>query len=136
MRVGPPTPQGSPKDKPIPAPEPKRTSPWAIAAAVAAACVAVLLFLGGCAVLVVVGLDKAEDEIDENAITKQQYDLIDVGTPESVVRARLGEPLSEETAKRPPLNCVYYAQKDEGLLGIDDFEFCFRGGVVVSKSFN
>ena len=70
------------------------------------------------------------------AITKAQYDLIDPGTPESVVRARLGEPLSEESFRRRRLDCVYYAQKDEGLFGIDDFEFCFRDGVLVSKSFD
>ena len=84
----------------------------------------------------IVGLDKAEDEIDENAITKAQYDLIDTGTPESVVRARLGEPLSEESFGRRRLTCIHYAQKDEGLLGIDDFEFCFRDGVLFSKTFD
>ncbi len=136
MRVGPQTPPGAAKGKPIPAPEPKPTNPWAIAGAIAAACVAVLLFLGGCAALIVVGVNEVEDEIDERAITKAQYDLIDPGTPESVVRARLGEPLSEESFKRRRLECVYYAQEDEGLFGIDDFQFCFRNGVLVSKSFD
>ena len=97
---------------------------------------AVLLFLGGCAALIVVGVNEVEDEIDERAITKAQYDLIDPGTPESVVRARLGEPLSEESFRRRRLECVYYAQEDEGLFGIDDFQFCFRNGVLVSKSFD
>jgi hypothetical protein len=136
MRVGPQTPPGAAKGKPIPAPEPKPTNPWAIAGAIAAACVAVLLFLGGCAALIVVGVNEVEDEIDERAITKAQYDLIDPGTPESVVRARLGEPLSEESFRRRRLECVYYAQEDEGLFGIDDFQFCFRNGVLVSKSFD
>lgn len=136
MRVGPKTPEGAAKGKPIPAPESKPTNPWAMAGAIAAACVAVLLFLGGCAALIVVGVNEIEDEIDERAITKAEYDLIEPGTPESVVRARLGEPLSEESYRRPPLDCVYYAQKDEGLFAIDDFEFCFRNGVLVSKAFN
>ena len=136
MRVGPQTPPGAAKGKPIPASEPKPTNPWAIAGAIAAACVAVLLFLGGCAALIVVGVNEVEDEIDERAITKAQYDLIDPGTPESVVRARLGEPLSEESFRRRRLECVYYAQEDEGLFGIDDFQFCFRSGVLVSKSFD
>ena len=136
MRVGPHTPPGAAKGKPIPAPEPKPTNPWAIGGAIAAACVAVLLFLGGCAALIVVGVNEVEDEIDERAITKAQYDLIDPGTPESVVRARLGEPLSEESFRRRRLECVYYAQEDEGLFGIDDFQFCFRNGVLVSKSFD
>lgn len=134
MRVGPQTPPGAAKGKPIPAPESKPTNPWAIAGAIAAACVAVLLFLGGCAALIVVGVNEVEDEIDERAITKQQFDLIDPGTPESVVRARLGEPLSEESFNRPRVECIYYAQKDEGLFGIDDFQFCFRDGVLDSKS--
>jgi Protein of unknown function (DUF2510) len=134
MRVGPPEPPGAAKGKPIPAPERKPTSPWAVAAAIAAACLAILLTLGGCAALVVVGLNEAEDEIDETAITKEQYDLIDLGTPESVVRARLGDPLSEESFNRPPVECIYYAQKDEGVFGIDDFQFCFRNGVLDSKS--
>ena len=136
MRVGPRTPEGAPKGKPIPAPESKPTNPWAIAGAIAAACLAVLLLLGGCAALIVVGVNEVEDEIDERAIAKAEYDLIEPGTPESVVRARLGEPLSEESFRRRQLECVYYAQEDEGLFGIDDFQFCFRNGVVVSKSFD
>jgi outer membrane protein assembly factor BamE (lipoprotein component of BamABCDE complex) len=136
MRVGPPTPEGAPKGKPIEAPEPKPTNPWAIAAAIAAACLSVVLLLGGCAALVVVGVNAIEDEIDETAITKAQYDLIEPGTPESVVRARLGDPLSEESFKRGRLDCIYYAQQDEGLFSIDDFRFCFRDGVLVSKSFD
>ena len=134
MRVGPLTPEGAPKSKPIPAPEPKPPRPWAIAGAIAAAVIAIVLVLGGCAALVVVGINAAEDEIDETSITKQQYDLIDPGTPESVVRARLGDPLSEESFNRPRVDCIYYAQRDEGLFGIDDFQFCFRDGVLDSKS--
>jgi hypothetical protein len=103
---------------------------------VAAACLSVVLLLGGCAALVVVGVNAIEDEIDETAITKADYDLIEPGTPESVVRARLGDPLSEESFKRGRLECIYYAQKDEGLFSIDDFRFCFRDGVLVSKSFD
>ena len=97
---------------------------------------AVLLLLGGCAALIVVGVNEVEDEIDRAAITKAQYDLIDPGTPESVVRARLGDPISEESFNSPAVDCIYYAQKDEGLFGIDDFQFCFRDGVLDSKSFD
>ena len=134
MRVGPETPEGAAKGKPIPAPERKPTNPWAVAGAIAASCVAVVLVLGGCAALIAVGINAAEDEIDEDAITKEQYDLIDPGTPESVVRARLGDPISEESFNKPPVECIYYAQKDEGLFGIDDFQFCFRDGVLDSKT--
>ena len=104
--------------------------------AAAAAVLASILLLGGCAALVVWGIDQAEDEIDESAITRQQFDAIPPGATEAEVRLRLGAPLSEDSYSGPRLDCIYYAQKGEGLLGVDDFEFCFRNGVLVSKSLN
>ncbi len=101
---------------------------------VAAACLAIIVTVGGCAALVVVGPQRGRGRDRRDAITKAQYDLIDPGTPESVVRARLGDPLSEESFNRPRVDCIYYAQRDEGLFGIDDFQFCFRDGVLDSKS--
>jgi Protein of unknown function (DUF2510) len=136
MRVGPKTPEGAAKGKAIPAPEPTPTSPWAVAGAIAASCLAILLLLGGCAALIVVGVNEAEDEIGEYAITKAQYDLVEPGTPESVLRARLGEPISEDSFKRGRIECIYYPEEDGGLFDIESFQFCFRNELLISKSFD
>lgn len=110
------------------------TSRSVIVAAVIAACLAGILLLGGCAVLVGVALNEAKDEIDESAITRAQYESIQLGVSERSVRARLGDPLSEESFNRPRLDCLYYARDDGGILDSWDFEFCFRGDVLYSKS--
>lgn len=110
------------------------SSPWLIAAAVAAACVTVLAGLGGCAVLAGLALEEAQEEIEEDAITRSQYESVEVGDREAEVRARLGDPLGEESFSHPDLECLYYAQKDEGFSGIDDYRLCFRDGLLHSKS--
>jgi hypothetical protein len=155
MRVGPYAPATAPKGKPVDPPAKRcrhcgaesRTfedrcqncgrkygpGPGVVIAIVAAAIVGSILLLGGCALLLQSGIDAVEDEVDERAITKGQFDSIVPGDTESSVRIRLGKPLSEDTYANKDLECLYYAQRDEGLFGIDDFEFCFRDGVLVSK---
>jgi hypothetical protein len=155
MRVGPYAPPGAPADKPVDPPAKRcrhcgaesRTfgdrcencgrkygpGPGIVLAIVAASVVACILLLGGCALLLQAGIDAVEDEVDERAITKGQFDSIVPGDTESSVRIRLGKPLSEDTYARKDLECLYYAEKGEGILSIDDFEFCFRDGVLVSK---
>jgi hypothetical protein len=155
MRVGPYAPPGSPKGKPVDPPAKRcrhcgaesrtfedrcpncgrKYGPGAgiVAAAVLAAIVGSILLLGGCAVLIAVGIDAVDDEIDERAITKGQFDSIMPGDTESSVRIRLGKPLSEDTYANTELECLYYAEKGGGILSIDDFELCFRKGVLVSK---
>ena len=107
--------------------------PGIVIAIVAAAIVGCILLLGGCALLLQAGIDAVEDEVDERAITKGQFDSMVPGDTESSVRIRLGKPLSEDTYANKDLECLYYAEKGGGLLSIDNFELCFRDGVLVSK---
>jgi hypothetical protein len=155
MRVGPYAPPDAPKGKPAD-PPPKRcrhcgaesrtfeercpncgrkygAGPGTIAAIVAGSILACILLMGGCALLLQSGIDAVEDEVDERAITKGQFDSIVPGDTETSVRIRLGKPLSEDTYANKELECLYYGEKGEGLFGIDDFEFCFRDGALVSK---
>lgn len=156
MRVGPPAPADAAAGKPVEPPAKRcrhcgaesRThddrcpncgrsygsGPWVIVAAIVAAVISAILLLGGCAALIAVGLDAAEDEIDERAITRAQFDSVKPGDSEASVRAELGKPLSEDSYRKRGLTCLGYAEKDEGLFGIDEFELCFRNGVLVSKS--
>jgi hypothetical protein len=158
MRVGPVVPPDSPQGSPV-GPPTKRcrhcgaesetfgdkclncgrsfgTSPGVIAAIVAGSIVAVILLLGGCGLLIAGAIDEVGDEIDEDSITRAQFDSVQPGDTEASVRKRLGDPLSEDTFAGKNLECIYYAQKDEGLFGLDDFELCFRNGLLVRKSFN
>jgi hypothetical protein len=112
--------------------EPPRTDGRLVAAAVAAACVSVILLLGGCGLLIAAAIDEAEDEIDEDAITREQFDSIGIGSTEASVRLRLGSP-SDSTVKRGRVRCTYYSEKDEGLSGFENFEFCFRKGLLYAK---
>jgi hypothetical protein len=156
LRVGAQVPPGAAAGKPVPPPKrlcgrcgvqsetfgdtclncgrPYGANRALIAVAIVGACIAVIALLGGCAALIAVGIEAAEDELDENAITRQQFQEIEPGASEASVRARLGEPSSEEELGRPRVNCIYDSQEGEGLSGLDDFQLCFAGGVLSSKS--
>jgi len=109
------------------------TSTGTVVAIVAGACVAAILLLGGCAVLIGLAVEEADEELDELGITPRQYRSIGPGTSERKVRDELGEPAFEDTLTSPALECLYYPEKGEGLLGIENYEFCFRNGRLYSK---
>lgn len=110
------------------------SGPWVVVAAIAASLVTIVLLLGGCAALIAIGLDAAKDEIDERAITRAEFDAVKPGDSEAAVRAQLGKPLSEDSLRKRNLTCLQYAEKGEGVFGLDEFELCFRDGVLVRKS--
>lgn len=110
------------------------TSPGVIAAIVAGSILVCLLLLGGCGLLIKAAVDEAGDEIDKRSITEAEFRSVKPGESEETVRARLGDPTSEKTFGAPPRTCIQYPQKGDGLLGLDEYRFCFVGGVLVFKT--
>ncbi|MGH2956102.1 MAG: DUF2510 domain-containing protein [Solirubrobacterales bacterium] len=105
----------------------------AIIAIVAVAVGATVLFLGGCAALIVVGVNEVEEERDEHEITREQYESIQPGATRASVEARLGEPFERDRFNQPAGGiCLYYPEDGEDLFS-DYFEFCFVGGRLDSK---
>lgn len=110
----------------------------------------VLFVLGGvilvaivvCLVLVllfftVIGdaVDDVESSRNETAITAEQYASIEVGARESAVREKLGEPDNETTGNgKRETTCLYYNEKDAGLIAGDRYKFCFVDGRLNRKS--
>jgi hypothetical protein len=109
------------------------TSPGVIAAIIAGAVLALLLGLAGCGLLVTAVVDEVGEEIDERAITKAEFDSVQLGSSEAQVRAALGPPIRESETRRGG-ECLYYAREGEGLFDINDFKLCFRGGLLDTKS--
>lgn len=116
----------------------------------------VVLVLGGVAlvaiVLVVVlvwlfltvirgAVDDVESNRNETAITAKQYAEIREGTAEADVRELLGKPEDVTTSgsgdgAERATTCLYYNEKDAGLVAGDQFKFCFISGELVKKQKN
>jgi hypothetical protein len=110
----------------------------AIVGIIAAGIGASLLFLGGCATLIVLGVNEAEEEVDETSISRAQFESIPIGASRGEVERRLGDfwnQRREESVGGDRLQCIYY--NEEGSSVFDDereFGFCFIGGELVSKT--
>lgn len=112
----------------------------------------VLLVLGGVVLVAIVvflvlvllfftvirdAVDDVESGRNETAITTEQYEGIEVGTREQTVRDELGEPDDETTGNgRRETTCLYYNEKDAGLIAGDRYKFCFVDGRLARKSHN
>ncbi|WP_328299769.1 histidine kinase [Streptomyces sp. NBC_00435] len=103
---------------------------------IAVAALVVLLIVIGAAVALLVG------SVSDATISKDDYDGIQVGEPESTVRSRLPsgdsiltEGLDRKGPQRPPgATCVALLADDDSDLGSDSvFRFCFKGGKLVEK---
>jgi hypothetical protein len=107
-----------------------------------AACV----LIGGCVALIGAGVDQAQKDSDETAITLKQYQSVSSKDTLADVKARFGEPQSADEVDQDldasarefikdgeeDLKCVYYNRKGK-LASI--FQFCFDGnGKYQSKS--
>jgi hypothetical protein len=103
-------------------------------AIIAAACVAGVLLLGGCAALIVAGVNEVEEEQDAYEITREQFDSIQSGATRSSVEASLGEPYETDRFEESGLQvtCLYYPEKGEDVFS-EMIEFCFVGGRLDSK---
>jgi uncharacterized protein DUF2510 len=104
-----------------------------IIAAIAAACVLLILLLGGCAVLIGAVLEEAD--LDDEAISRREFESVRIGTTEAAVRARFGRPLETteiETGRRRA-TCLYYDDADQEFDEDDYFELCFADGKLYAK---
>jgi hypothetical protein len=104
-----------------------------------------LVVIVGCAALIGTAADEAIKELDaeqqRHAITKEQFDSIQIGASESRVVQQLGKPpedkqeftnkgfLSDEPENS---TCVYY-NREGGEYG-DVFQFCFDNGRLTGKN--
>lgn len=86
-------------------------------------------------------VDDVESNRNETAITVQQYRSVELGASEDDVRAELGDPddesaagASTEESSGASTKCLYYNEKDAGLMAGDRFKFCFTQDQLVRKS--
>lgn len=83
-------------------------------------------------------VDDVESHRNESAITAAQYQAVKLGTAEQDLREDLGAPDDVSTSDAPDADdvatCLYYNEKDAGLVAGDRFKFCFTGGQLVRKS--
>jgi uncharacterized protein DUF2510 len=102
-------------------------------AAIVAACVAAVLFLGGCAALIAVlaGIKTKNG----HAISKQQFDSLQLGSSEDAVRQRLGTPREQEAYERrgAAVDCLYYNEQGRSRFSQPYFQLCFAGGRLYVK---
>ena len=112
----------------------------------------VLLVLGGVVLVAIVvfvvvvlllftvirdAVDDVESTRNATAITTEQYSSIKPGMRENVVREELGEPANETTGSgKRESTCLYYNEKDAGLVAGDRYKFCFVNGRLDRKSRN
>jgi uncharacterized protein DUF2510 len=104
------------------------SSPWKIAAIIAASC---LLVLGGCSGCVVLGAAVVNDQLEDQSISRAEFDSVAPGTTRSEVEARFRDPI-DRYRSRGAL-CLDYYERDQGFFGFDYFQFCFLNGSLISK---
>lgn len=111
----------------------------------AAICVVGLLFVAGCSALLIGGVNEAvndlNDEQQKHAITRAEFNALQIGMTEAEVRASTGKTpedrqnfesegfLNDEPSKS---SCVYYNKADGEFL--DTFQLCFDDGKLTSKN--
>lgn len=104
------------------------SSPWKIAAIIAASC---LLLLGGCGGCLVIGAAVVDDELEDQSISRAEFASVAPGTSRSAVEARFGNPI--DTFRSGGATCIDYYEQGQGFLGFDYYEFCFLNGRLVRK---
>jgi hypothetical protein len=104
------------------------SSPWKI---VAISIAALLLTVGGCGACVAVGLKFGDEELEKHSITRGEYAELKLGTPQSTIEDRLGDPVSRDRVEGRP--CIYYDEKDTSLFSGLFFELCFENRRLVTK---
>lgn len=131
----PPPPGGPPAPVPAP-PAPRKGTPIVIKVALGVV-LGVVLLIAGCALLIGVGVNEAQKEEQEHAISRAQYESIKNGTPQSEVEDELGAPADAQdfdVKGLPDSSCIYYHEQDDDLASGAFFQFCFDGGKLSSKS--
>lgn len=98
---------------------------------------ALVLVMGGCAVLIGTALNEEE----ETGITRAEFRAIALGTTQKAVVARFGPPEdAQEFEQRIPAlgdsrsSCIYYPEKGKKILEGGIFQLCFDEGRLQSKN--
>jgi hypothetical protein len=100
------------------------------------------LLIAGCVALLAAGVNEAENEQDEHAITLAQFREVERGSSESEVRQQLGvDPGDAQKFENEGLpgeavrgSCIYYNEKGKGLGEGRFFQFCFDNDRLTSKN--
>jgi len=101
--------------------------------------VAVMVGAGGCLGLILLTAKEAEEVRSEHAITRAQFDAIQLGTSVEAVRTSLDVPpddVQDFENQRPDGTvsrgtCLYWFRKGGG--ADDKFQLCFEDGKLNSK---
>lgn len=95
----------------------------------------------GCFALLGEGLEEAEQEQNETAITQQEFRSITRGMRESEVRQQLGRPGDAQEFENEGLpgdvirsSCIYYNEEDQALGEGRYYQFCFDNGRLTAKN--
>lgn len=103
-------------------------------------CLAGLVFIVGCALLIGSAAEDVSDEAQEHAITRAEFDAVQQGTSQADVEKKLGDPDdSQEFEQRfggqtQGSSCIYYNEKGKELFEGDSYQFCFTNGKLDSKN--
>jgi hypothetical protein len=99
------------------------------------------LLIAGCVALFAAGVDEAAKEQNETAITQSQFRSVKLGTTQSAIERRLGQPGDAQEFENEGLpgeavksSCIYYNEKDKGLGEGRFYQFCFDGNRLTGKN--
>ena len=101
---------------------------------------AITVGAAGCLGVILITADEVDEVRDAHAITRAQFDAVQLGTAEETVRSALAvkpDDVQEFENQRPDGtiqsgSCLYYFRKG-GDFG-DRFQFCFQDGTLHSKN--
>jgi hypothetical protein len=105
---------------------------WVIAAIVAA-CLTFLLFLGGCAAVFGLLISSVHRS---HSISRSDFDSVARGSTISSVEARFGTPLDskhEQDQFHGRVLCLTYNKEGGGTFNFDTYDFCFANGQLYRK---
>jgi hypothetical protein len=99
------------------------------------------LLIAGCVALIAGGVNEAEKEQNETAITRTEFRSVKLGIRRSAVERRLGQPGDAQEFENEGLpgsavksSCIYYNEKDKSLGEGSFFQFCFDNGRLTGKN--
>lgn len=94
--------------------------------------IVLVLFLGGC-FAALSALD--EFDPDDETISRAEFDSLEIGTPQTTVESRLGDPASTSEIEqgRRSYTCVYYDDEADRFDEDEYYELCYFQGRLFEK---
>lgn len=99
-----------------------------------------LVLIGGCVAIIGGAVDEAEDEAQEHAITRSEFNSIGQGATQSAVEKQLGDPEDSQEfeqrfgKKAQGSSCIYYNEEGQDLFEGESYQLCFTDGKLDSKN--